>query len=260
MQCSLPSPDAPLSRPRARSSWTRAAILGVLTAAAMPAAYANVTITFDTLPVDIVADSTYWDTHDGFKVGAFSNAATVYPGDLVGAVVDGAYATETCWSLQCPSRGSRYMTILNDGVLDVSRIAANDTFTVKSFSAAFLGPVDPTNPAVAGLLRIQGFKTDGSSLSQTYHLPGAGANGYSFTDYSTSGAFSNTQFTEIFVFGFACTATGSCQAFSNNKAQFAIDDILTTAVMPAPVPEPASWMMLGAGLLGLAAYARRRAA
>ncbi len=258
MKRSVFSPDAPPSRPRALAGWTRAAILGAVMAVALPAAHANVTVTFDTLPVDLVEHNQYWDTHDGFAVGAFSNAAVVYQHDLVGAVVDGAYATQTCLSLQCPSRGSQYMSILNDGVLDIYRTASNDTFTVQSFSAAFLGPSDPTNPATAGLLRIQGIKADNTSLTQTWQLPGAGANGYSFNNFTTSGAFANTQFTEIFVFGFACNAAGSCSAFTNNKGQFAIDDIVTTAIMP--VPEPSSWMMLGAGLLGLAAYARRRAA
>jgi hypothetical protein len=258
MKCTLFSPDVPPSRHRALARWTRVAILGAATLMALPAAHANVTITFDNLPVDLVAHNTYWDTHDGFYVGAFSNSAFAQAGDLVGAVVDGTHADETCWALQCPARSSQYMSILNDGVLDIGRFSPTEGFSVKSFSASFLGPVDSTAPPVAGLVRLQGIKLDGTSMTQTYNLPGAGANGFSFTDFTTTGAFATTQFNEVFIFGFACNAAGSCSAFNSDRGQFAIDDIVTTAT--APVPEPSTWLMLGAGLLGLAAWNRRRSA
>ena len=259
MNCALFSLPVPAPRHRTLARWTRAAIFGAVAAAALPAAHADVTVTFDTLPVDLVAHLDYFDTHDGFYVGAFSNAANPYPGDLVGAVVDGTDAADTCYpSLQCPSRGSQYMSILNDGVLDIGRSAPNDTFRIKSFSASFLGPVDPTAPATPGLVTFLGIKQDQSTVSQTFQLGAAGPDGYSFANYITSGAFASANLTEVYVYGYACNSAGSCNAFNSNKGQFAIDDIATTATLP--VPEPSSWMMLGAGLLGLAAWTRRRSA
>lgn len=257
MKCTLFSPDVPPSRHRALAQWTRAAILGAATLMALPAAHANVTITFDNLPVDLIETDTYFHTSDGFKIGAFSNSAAAQAGDLVGAVVDGTHADETCWAVQCPARSSQYMSILNDGVLDISRQSPTEGFSIKSFSASFLGPIDSNFPAVAGLVRLQGIKLDGTSMVQTYNLPGADANGFSFIDIPTTGAFATTEFNEVFFFGFACNAAGNCTAFNTDRGQFAVDDIVTTAT---PVPEPSTWLMLSAGLLGLTAWTRRRSA
>jgi hypothetical protein len=101
-----------------------------------------------------------------------------------------------------------------------------------------------------------GVHADGSSVLQTYTFGAPGADGYAFSDLSTSAAFAADQFTELYVFGLACNSAGSCSGFNSDRAQFALDNLtlVTTAV-----PEPSTWLMLGSGMLLLVASRRRRA-
>lgn len=193
---------------------------------------------------------------NGFYVGAFTNSPLGQSGDLVGSVVDGSDVYATCWNLACPttaSNSTQYLTALNDGVLWITH--STSSFKVQSFDAAFLGNYDTgTFPALSGALRIQGITANGTSMIQDFALDGPGADGFEFGHYTTTGAFANTEFTEVYLFGFACETSGNCSLFSTNRGQFAIDNIATSA----PVPEPATWMLMGAGLLALGATARRQ--
>lgn len=242
-------------------------VIGAALLASVPltnACAAGAVIDFEAAPVgpfgsfDPVFGPTLNDVFEsnGFYIGGFTNSPLGETGDLIGSVVDGSDVYATCWNMACPttaSNATNYLTALNDGVLWISH--STSTFKVQSFDAAFLGNYDTgTFPALSGGIRIQGFKTDGSYLTQDFALDGPGADGFEFGHYTTTGAFANTEFTEIYLFGFACATSGSCSLFSTNQGQFAIDNIATTA----PVPEPATWMLMGAGLLAVGAAARRR--
>ena len=196
---------------------------------------------------DLFADS-------GFLFGPFSNAAGAQPGDLVGAMVDGSQLAATCFAVSCPTNNSsHFYTALNDGVLYMA--AQNGAaFSVQGFSAAFLGASGETLPSVAGLLRLQGVKADGSgSINYTVQLAGPASGSLSFADFSTSGAFATTLFSEVYFYGFTCNSAGSCSAFSTDRGQFALDNINVTAV-----PEPSQWMLMALGLGGVGAVLRRR--
>lgn len=199
---------------------------------------------------------------NGFLVAGLSNADAPAPGDFVGALLNGADLANTCAAVVCPSNNATtFYGGLNDGYIYLAeQTDSNVPFTIAGFSASFLAngsdPI-PTTTA-SGLLRIQGVLADGSgALTQTFQLaPASGTGALSFNSYLTTGAFATAQFKYAFIFGFYCDANGACtNAFTNNKGQFAIDDINVTAV-----PEPTTWALMGLGLFGMACAARRRAA
>lgn len=193
-----------------------------------------------------------------FFLGTYSNADNPEPDDLVGALISGADLS-TCWSVACPTNNpSTFFTSVNDGYLFLGRMDGK-TFSVNSFQASFLGGNNIGSlPAVSGLLGLQGVRADGTSLSQSYQLAGPTAGQLSFAQYSTTGTFATTQFQYLYAYGFACDASGSCSAFSTNRAQFALDNIELNTV--TAVPEPETWALMLMGLAGVGAMSRRRRA
>ncbi|MES2584595.1 MAG: NF038120 family PEP-CTERM protein [Pseudomonadota bacterium] len=198
-------------------------------------------------------------THDdvflqgSYYFNTFSNAANAQFGDLVGAMVNGSDLS-LCWGVVCPSNNpSTFYGALNDGAVAFGRMDGQ-SFAVKSFDASFIGGMGATLPPVAGLLRLQGFTSTGATLTQTYQLAGPNASGaLGFGSYQTTGTFASTQFETVFAFGFTCNTGGTCNAFSTDRGQFALDNISVTAV-----PEPETTAMFGLGLLAVGAAVRRR--
>lgn len=230
----------------------RLSVLGAASLAALPAAHAAV-IDFENLAVGGLGHNDYFQ-QAGFDLASYSNDPDALPGDLVGSINDGS-DPGSCVNLMCPANAGHYYAALNDGYLEITRSAPQQTLSLRSFDASFIGAtVGAAYPAVAGLLRVQGFYNDGTSAYEDYQLDGPGANGFAFGHYTTSAAFGARQFSAIALFGFTCDAASNCSAFQTNKGQFALDNLNVSAV-----PEPSSWLMLGAGLLGLAAVRRRAA-
>lgn len=204
-------------------------------------------------------------THDdlflqgAYVLNPFSNVLGAIAGeDLVGALVNGSDLS-TCFSVSCPTNNaSTFYTGLNDSVLALGRLD-NQLFTVNSFDAGFLGGSDISGlPGVSGLLRLQGITAAGGSVLETYQLAGPSGGVLSFASYATTAVFSSTQFRALYVFGFACNATGSCNAFSTDRAQFALDNLQLTSV--TAVPEPETWSLMLLGLAGVGALSRRQRA
>ncbi|MGJ9420326.1 NF038120 family PEP-CTERM protein [Massilia sp. CMS3.1] len=194
-------------------------------------------------------------SQSGYNIGFFSNVPGAVAGeDFVGSFLDGTDA-ESCTGMACPvNNPGTYYAALNDSYVDITASTLRARFSINSFDAGFIGgsPVLTSYPAVSGLLRVQGFMANGSSVSETYQLAGPSASGFNFGRFNTSAAFSSLQFTEAIFFGFTCNTAGNCSAFSTNRGQFGIDNINLTEI-----PEPASFALFGLGMAGVA-FARRR--
>jgi hypothetical protein len=196
-------------------------------------------------------------SEDGYNIGFFANVPGDGVGSLVGNFIDGDVSTCDTSSMSCPAnKYGTYFAALNDAYMDIS-FGAGPGFMIKSFDASFIGGSANLSsfPNPPGLIRVQGFKTDGSYLTQDFWLNGPTATGFQLDHFDTTGAFANTMFVEALVFGYACNTAGSCSAFNTNRGQFAIDNIAM-----ADVPEPATAAIVGLGLLGLGAARRRRKA
>lgn len=230
-----------------------AAALLALTAGMAPAAMAGV-IDFNNFDNTFVGHSDYFET-GGFRLTGESNVAGANPGDLVGAVLDGSdrYSCD----IACPTNNSsNYYAALNDGILFLEASQPGGLVSVQGFDASFIGHAQGISyPAVSGLLRLQGFYADGSSVYETYQLGGPIGGNFQFQHYDTSASFGSQQFASVAFFGFSCNTAGSCSAFSTNKGQFALDNIV------ASVPEPSTYAMLllGLGAVGFAARRRQQA-
>ena len=227
------------------------AALCAAAATVLPQAQAGL-ITFEDIDPQLFG---HGDTFEqaGMLISPISAADLAQPGDLVGAVVDGT-DPGVCAGLDCPlDNSSHYYAALNDGAFFINSADGAASVHLQSFDASFIGAIGgAAYPGVAGLLQVQGFYAGGGSRYELYSLAGPGADGFFFQHFTTTAAFGAEAFETVAIFAYSCEIGAACTAFSDNRAQFAIDNI-------AAVPEPATWLLTLAGLAGIGALGRRRA-
>lgn len=226
------------------------------TAFATPAQAA--TITFEGTGGDAYIDGdTYSESGYTFQfLSPFEDGA----GSLVGASIDGADSS-WCESMACPTGISgSYYGAMNDSIISIFSNSDNP-FRLQGFDASFIGHTDVLEGyrSVVGLIEVRGLTVDGVVLSEDFWLGGPGAGGFSFENFAATTMFDNA-FTELLMIGYACANDGFCRAYQSNAAQFGIDNMVLIADAAVDVPEPASGLLLGIGLMGLLARARRRTA
>lgn len=210
---------------------------------------------------DYVGPAIHNDVYIEGKFATISYAASGLPaadkeGSYVGEFFQGSDSAGCGVSMACPvNNPSTYYGALNDGYLGLV-LTNGRGFTIKSLSASYIGNTATLTgyPSVAGLLRVQGWDRNGASLNTTFNLAGPTAAGFQFANFALPTAFANREWVELAIFGFTC-GTSTCNAFTTNRGQFAIDNINVFEV-----PEPASALLVGLGLAGLVAGARRRKA
>ena len=174
---------------------------------------------------------------------------------LSGMFIDGADQADICSGaeLACPqNNASTYYASLADSYIFIELNSGN-SFRIDSFDASFIGT---GGLLTGGLLVIQGFAANGAAASPSYQvgLPAAVNGQYSFGTFDLTGLFPS-EFAYMRIIGYGCNAAGQCNR-SQNAGNFAIDNIVTSG----DIPEPATFGLLGLGLVGMAAMRRRKQA
>lgn len=193
----------------------------------------------------------------GYNFG-FSSPHPDSDGTLVGVNIDGSDPS-WCASMACPTGTSgAYYGSMNDATVSIWSESGNP-FRLRGFDASFIGhtPALGGYMDTVGLILVRGLTTTGAILEEDFWLNGPGDNGFAFDSFSATTMFDNA-FTELLMIGFACGNDGFCRAYQSNLAQFALDNVILVADGAAEVPEPASSLLFGLGLMGLLARARRR--
>lgn len=178
-------------------------------------------------------------------------------GGFAGALVNGA-DPGGCGTLTCPTNNaSTYYAAVDAGILRLGG-AMGPAMRLFNFQAAFLGANGEILPGISGLLGVEADRADGSFAFSRFALNGPDANGnLGFATFDGddeirvdgTGSVFDGGFVQYFFFAYTCDASINCQAFSDNRAQFAIDNIA--------IPEPSSWLLAGLSL-GAAGFATRR--
>jgi len=249
----LRSSASPISRNFTRLIGT--AMLAAAACVAAPAAVADTVLDFEDLAPTMLGYQQSFE-HKGYRLTATLPGEDNLPGDLVGGIFPGDAAS--CLGMRCPLgvQSEAYYAGLNDGALVIESLGGTGV-QVHAFNASFIGAHDDLDyPAVAGLLEVRGYLADGSTMSRQYDLPGLFGNDFFMRPFETDSAFAATTFTQVAIFAYSCGFNGICEAFSTGQGQFGIDNIVTEI---SAVPEPATWLMLLAGLGAVTTLARRRA-
>ena len=150
------------------------AISALTLSAGVQAGVLRTTIDFNTVdpspfapiaPLLLTGDEFYQDGLAGRTMffDPFSNSATALPGDFVGALIDGSDPA-MCMSVVCPSsNSSQYLAMLDDAAV-VFGSTDGFRFSVKSFSASWIGNGDPLQ-ATPGFVRLQGMRNGVSTTA-----------------------------------------------------------------------------------------------
>jgi len=192
----------------------------------------------------------------GYAISTASMTPGADPDAFVGLLVDGRDVAGTCFGMVCPTdNSSNFLMAMNDSAVYLTEQSNSGVpFLLSGFKASFVGNgIDPL-PASggAGVLRVLEMHTDGSVTTESFELASINSNGdLNFASFNST---NSKPVVAAMFFAYFCDTNGNCSdAFSNNKAQFALDDINVSAV-----PEPATWAMTALGLAGVAGVARRR--
>lgn len=214
-------------------------LIGAATFAMLPMAQA-VVVDFDNRGPGLHFDGSSFG-QSGFMMTVAGSFGSIDTGAGLGALAPSGNSTQ-------------FYSGFNDSGLLMER-KNGGLFSLSGFEAAFIAPVPQGAGVFPGGMVIQAFGKGGNYIESIVGFSSSGADGrFAFTTYSGA---SFSAFSEISVLAFsACVFNGGgCVNPSDNLAQFALDNVNVTAV----IPEPATVVLLGLGLVGLALRSRRAA-
>jgi hypothetical protein len=239
-------------------------ILALVTSGMCAAPAFATLIGFETLPAEVhlsgtsITEASYRMLFiEGPVAASFGSAGST------GALINGADPF-SCDLVGCPSGANgRYLSILNDGAVQLTSIGSSSLFTLNSFNFVFVPPLaEPLGDG--GRMVLDGVNESGSTVSTSLDFSGPKNDGlYWFGAASLDAGFLSTRFSSLSFS--ACLNDGFGGCFNSvdnpafNQAQFAIDDIDLTAV-PNAVPEPDSYWLAGFALAALGMTRRRSSA
>lgn len=177
-----------------------------------------------------------------------------------GAVIDSADPS-SCDVVGCPQGANgNYLSILNDGAVQLTSIGLSALFTLNSFNFTFVAPV-PISVGDYGRIVLNGVDQGGATVSTSWAFPAQDTDGqFRFGAAALDTVFLSTRFTSLSFSACLYDGLGGCfnsvDIPAGNQAQFAIDDIDFTAV-PNEVPEPDSFLLAGLALAALGMTRRR---
>jgi hypothetical protein len=217
--------------------------LAIAAATACSAASADM-ITFESVAPDVFnGGQTFVDGLTTMTVlGEGFSGATVGAGDMF-----------ACDMVTCPKGNpTSYFLGLNDGGLSV-QYTAGGPIRLQGLDFGFVLPLPTAVSGPVGRLQVTGVRMNGTLASISKDFSGQDANGdYLFTHWNISGQFGKTDFKSIMFNACLYDIDGACSSQADNLAQFAIDNIAVA------VPEPSTWLLMGLGLAGVGAIARRK--
>ncbi len=205
------------------------------------------TINFESVAPDIFGGGQTF-SENGYTMTVVDNAGS----GLAGAAIVGADSM-ACSIIACPTgNGSTYYAGLNDGGLSFAR-DNNGGFRVQSLDYSFIAPTGGLIDFSVGRLVLSGKGMNDVVIETSFEFAAQVNGQYNFSNMNIGAAFGNTVIKQLDVFACLYTASGSCVNPAGNQAQFGLDNVNVAAV-----PEPSTYAMMGLGLAGLAALARRR--
>lgn len=217
-----------------------AAVAATLCAAPAHAGVSGV-LDFEGYADNVVFDGT------GLTMGKYYIEAAGGGFGLIGNTAD------TCTSdIACPANNATtYYMSAADGYTFL-QMDDGSAFKLGSIDASFLGFNGLSYPSgVAGLLRVTAFNTVGQVAEMFLNLSGPVNGAFNFATYDLSAFNGVSGYNTIRLVSYACPVGSTTCDRSTNQAQFALDNV-------AFVPEPGSFALLGLGLFGIGAVARRR--